>query len=57
MVRVDLRELLCKIGFAKSKSEAGRLIKQGAVKIGNKKVTNPKALADETQNPVRLFFV
>lgn len=30
---IDMRKLLVAIGFAKSKSEATRLIKQGAVKI------------------------
>ncbi len=30
---LDMRKLLMAIGFAKSKAEASRLIKQGAVRI------------------------
>jgi tyrosyl-tRNA synthetase len=36
---LQLNELLVEIGFAKSKSEAKRLVEQGAVKINDEKVT------------------
>jgi tyrosyl-tRNA synthetase len=40
---ISLREIIVTTGMAKSRSEAGRLIAQGAVSIDGEKTTNPMA--------------
>ncbi|MCD6453275.1 MAG: tyrosine--tRNA ligase [Dehalococcoidales bacterium] len=40
---IDLRDLMVKTGQAKSRSEASRLIKQGAVSIDGQRITTPVA--------------
>lgn len=40
---VDVAELLVKVGFCKTKSEARRHIEGGAIKLHNTKVTDPFA--------------
>ncbi|WP_457634959.1 tyrosine--tRNA ligase [Persephonella sp.] len=44
--KIPLYELVYKLGFAPSKSEARRLIKGGAVKIDGSKITDPYAEVD-----------
>ena len=41
---IGLRDVLVRTHMAKSRSEASRLIAQGAVSIDGKKLTNPVAL-------------
>jgi ribosomal protein S4 len=41
---IRLIDSMVAVGFAKSKSEARRLIEQGSIKIDDIKVTNPKAV-------------
>lgn len=41
---ISLIDSMVVVGFAKSKSEARRLIEQGSIKIDDIKVTNPKAV-------------
>jgi tyrosyl-tRNA synthetase len=42
-IGVDIAELLVTVGFAKTKSEARRHIKGGAIRIQNNKVHDPFA--------------
>jgi tyrosyl-tRNA synthetase len=52
---IALNELLVKINFAVSKSEAKRLVEQGAVKINDKKATEfNQILAIKNSQPIIL---
>lgn len=49
---MELAEICVMVGFCKSKSEARRAIESGAIRINDKKVTDPKAhlLVDKNAN-------
>ena len=40
---MELAEICVRVGFCKSKSEARRHIAAGAIRIDDKKITDPKA--------------
>jgi ribosomal protein S4 len=49
-VLIDMRKLLVAVGFAKSKCEAMRLIKQGSVKIDGRKINSHLAYYEGGKN-------
>jgi len=51
---IQLAKLIADIGFASSNSEARRLIKQGAVTFGERKINDPAAAVDLPAEPVVL---
>ncbi len=52
--RMGIADLLVDIGLSSSKSEATRLIEQGGVKIGGKKLNDPKSVIIITAEPLIL---
>ncbi|MEE9212869.1 MAG: S4 domain-containing protein, partial [Phycisphaeraceae bacterium] len=50
--RVDMVALLRGVGFAKTNSEARRLIVQGGVSFNNRKITDPNATVEIDGEPV-----
>jgi tyrosyl-tRNA synthetase len=40
---MEIAEICVAVGFCKSKSEARRMIEAGAIRVNDKKVTDPRA--------------
>ena len=54
---MEIAEICVAVGFCKSKSEARRAIESGAIRINDKKVTDPRAhlLVDKEAKNARVF--